>query len=74
MYICNYKIIYELFTHLNNFNYAIQNNPSNISQLNQVDKDIYLGNGLDFHGAPEWLIKANFFRTQKRFNSIITQW
>ena len=42
-----------------------QNKTSNISQLNQVDKNIYLGNGLDFHGAPEWLIKANFLELKE---------
>ena len=47
-----------------------QNKTSNISQLNQVDKNIYLGNGLDFHGAPEWLIKANFFRTQRDLTAL----
>ena len=40
------------------------------TQLNQQDKSFFIGNGLDFYGAPDWLIKASFIRTQRDLTAL----
>ena len=43
---------------------------SHIIDLKQLDTDVYLSNGLDILDAPNWLIKADFSRTQKDLMAI----